>query len=73
MESEVIFEAFGEVVPIDRKNGSKVSLDEGFEATDEENFSNMQPLFNNDMTGLLTLNSTSISLNQVVILNKYIR
>ena len=33
------------------RNGSKVSVDEGFEAPEEENISNMQPLFSNDMTG----------------------
>lgn len=57
MDSETIYEALGEVVPIERKNGSKVSIDEGFGAhPDEENISSMpQPLFSQEMTGFRVL------------------
>jgi hypothetical protein len=51
MDSEIIYEALGEVLPIERKNGNKESFDEGFGGPDEESFSTMQPAFNLSMTG----------------------
>ncbi|XP_046652411.1 golgin subfamily B member 1-like [Daphnia pulicaria] len=50
MDSEIIYEALGEVLPIERKNGNKESFDEGFGGPDEESFSTMQPAFNLSMT-----------------------
>lgn len=50
MDSEIIYEALGEVLPMERKKGNKESFDEGFGAPDEESFS-VQPSFNHSMTG----------------------
>lgn len=50
MDSEIIYEALGEVLPMEKKKGSKESFDEGFGAHDEESFSD-QPPFNHSMTG----------------------
>jgi|LakMenEpi03Aug12_release.lakeMendotaPanAssembly.Ray.scaffolds.fasta_scaffold603679_2 hypothetical protein len=53
MDSEIIYEALGEVLPLERKkNGNKESFDEGFGGPDEESFSTMQPAFNHSMTGM---------------------
>ncbi|KAK4022479.1 hypothetical protein OUZ56_007941 [Daphnia magna] len=49
MDSEIIYEALGEVLPMEKKKGSKESFDEGFGAHDEESFSD-QPPFNHSMT-----------------------
>ncbi|XP_057380976.1 uncharacterized protein LOC130703541 isoform X2 [Daphnia carinata] len=49
MDSEIIYEALGEVLPMEKRKGEKESFDEGFGAPDEESFS-VQPLFNHSMT-----------------------
>ncbi|KAI9555383.1 hypothetical protein GHT06_017898 [Daphnia sinensis] len=49
MDSEIIYEALGEVLPMEKRKGNKESFDEGFGAPDEESFS-VQPLFNHSMT-----------------------
>lgn len=54
MDSETIYEALGEVIPVNQKNKSKVSvsIDEGFGALEEEGVSPLQPIFNHEMTGI---------------------